>query len=326
MKFIHYILFLFYFVHGYSQNSFPDTNNYRIQWIDQFPNNQSNNTDKTKRVLDFIFGKKNKAELIKPNAVLKTDSDSYFILDQGNNILFKITNNEKKIPKSLKKNKLDFISLIDLCAFSNNNILFSDSRLNKIFIYNPKKKQIDVLNKKIQLNRPTGIAYSAKTGEIWIVETGAHRISILNKEGKLIKTIGERGVAPGKFNFPTSIWIDNTGKVYIVDTMNFRIQIFDKSGNLLSYFGEHGNATGYFARSKGIATDSHGFIYITDALFHTVQIFDSSGRYLYQFGKQGREKGEFWMPSGIFIDSDDVIYVADSYNSRVQMFKLVKDK
>jgi len=84
-------------------------------------------------------------------------------------------------------------------------------------------------------------------------ETGAHRISVLNRKGEIIKRTGSRGNGPGEFNFPTFIWIDKLGNAYVVDSMNFRIQIFNKNGEFVSAFGEIGDATGYFARPKGIA-------------------------------------------------------------------------
>ncbi|MCF6222179.1 MAG: 6-bladed beta-propeller [Flavobacteriaceae bacterium] len=327
MKFVISILFLFYFIFGNAQIKVLNNDKYKVQWIDQFPNNKSDKKNhKSKWLAKLLFGKKADPNLIKPNAILKVNTDSYMVLDQGNNTIFQIKNQEKKLPKAIKKNKLGFTSLVDMCAFSNNEILFTDSRLNKIFRYNEENKSLLPFKTKHKFNRPTGIAYAKETKEIWVVETGSHKISVLNENGDLIKTIGKRGTKPGEFNFPTSIWIDKSGKAYVVDAMNFRIQIFDKEGTLLNVFGEPGNATGYFSRSKGIATDSLGNIYVADALFHTVQIFDINGKFLYQFGEQGREKGQFWMPSGIFIDNDDKIYIADSYNARVQIFKLVREK
>ncbi len=327
MKSVISILFLFYFILGNTQIKVLNNDNYKVQWISQFPNNKSDKKPhKSKWLTKLLFGKKADPNLIKPNAILKINNDSYMVLDQGNNTIFQIKNQEKKLPKTIKKNKLGFTSLVDMCAFSNNEILFTDSRLNQIFRYNEENKSLLPLKTNHKFNRPTGIAYSSVTKEIWVVETGTHKITVFNENGDLIKTIGKRGTKPGEFNFPTSIWIDKAGIVYIVDAMNFRIQIFDKSGILIKVFGEPGNATGYFSRSKGIATDSLGNIYVADALFHTIQIFDIKGNFLYQFGNQGRDKGQFWMPSGIFIDDDDKIYIADSYNARIQIFKLVREK
>jgi DNA-binding beta-propeller fold protein YncE len=300
---------------------------YKVQWVNQYPTlkEQKKKADKgwfTK----FILGGRNIPGLTKPIGIVALNSDSYYVLDQAIGVIFKIKNNEIKIPKNFKKNVFNFTSLVGLCNFHNSDVLLTDSRLNKIFKFNESQKILEIFNDETQLNQPTGIAYSAISKEIWVVETTAHRISVLNEKGKLIRKIGGRGNAPGEFNFPTAIWIDKTGNVYVVDTMNFRIQIFNKKGEIISVFGEIGNATGYFARPKGIATDSYGNIYVTDALYHTVQVFDISGNFLYQFGEQGRGKEQFWMPSDIYIDDNNYIYVADSYNSRIQIFKLINGK
>jgi len=325
MKFIISILLFFIFTSGNSQElPYAEKDNI-IQWVGQFPKAPGAiNKAKSGWFARLVFGKKRIPQIIKPVAILKTSPDYYLVLDQGSNLIFKTNNDDKKIPKAFKKSKINFASLVGFCKVSNNEVLFTDSRKNKIFRFNENQKELTVFNKNIELQRPTGIAYSLVSKNIWVVETGAHRIVVLNEQGELIKTIGRRGNASGEFNFPTSIWIDKTDKVYVVDAMNFRIQVFNAQGEMLSTFGEAGNATGYFARPKGIATDSYGNIYITDALFHTVQIFDISGKFLYQFGEQGTGKGQFWMPSGIYIDDENYIYVADSYNSRIQIFKFVK--
>jgi DNA-binding beta-propeller fold protein YncE len=218
----------------------------------------------------------------------------------------------------------NFPSLVAICKFNNDKMLFTDSKNNSIYCFD-KENKVYLLNDSLRLNKPTGIGFVKSTKEIWVSETGNHSIVILDAQGKFLRRIGQRGTEANEFNFPTSIWVDKNEHIYIVDAMNYRIQIFDKDGNFLSNFGEQGDATGYFARPKGIATDSFGNIYVVDALFHNVQIFASDGRYLYNFGGQGTKDGDFWLPSGIYIDDEDKIYVADSYNSRIQIFKLIQN-
>jgi len=294
-----------------------------ISWVRQFPSVQKdNNKGVGEKIVEFVFGKKNSIELTRPVAVLTVDPRSYWVLDQENGVIFKFQDELGEITHLKNKKYRAFTSLVGICSFPNDKILFTDSYWNRIFIFSAGKKELKPFNDSLVFDRPTGIAYSALNKEIWVVETNAHRVSVLDENGRLIKKIGSRGTAPGEFNYPTSIWIDKTGKVFIVDAMNFRVQIFDKEGNFLSMFGKIGDATGYFARPKGIATDSYGHVYIADALFNAVQIFDQTGRFLYTFGTQGHGQGEFWMPAGIYIDEKDNIYVADSYNSRVQVFQL----
>lgn len=299
-----------------------DTN--YIQWVGQFPKN-IDDTGKvrfSKKINELLFGKKS-PELAKPISLIADSPESFWVLDQGKRSVLSVNKKVGDIPHFLNKKNIDFPSLVGICEISPGEILFTDSYLNKIFHLSTDRKELIALNDTIRFDKPTGIAYNKITKQIWVAETDAHRILVLNEKGEIIKKIGKRGNNPGEFNFPTFIWIDQFGIIYVVDAMNFRVQTFNKDGEFLSLFGEIGDATGYLSRPKGIATDSYGNIYIVDALFHVVQIFDKSGKFLYKFGGQGHENGQFWLPVGIYIDDKDYIYIADSYNSRIQIFKLI---
>lgn len=275
------------------------------------------------KVGELIFGKDMDVVPVKPISVFAKSPEAFWVLDQGIGSLLEINKLEGKIPKSFKHK---YTSLVGLCATQDNELLFTDSGLDKILSFGLNDGKLSEWAENVELVQPTGIAYSPLTEEIWVVETAAHRISVLNSKGEFIRRIGKRGIEQGEFNYPTFIWIDKSGKIYIVDAMNFRIQILDSEGKVISLFGQAGDATGYFSRPKGIATDSSGNIYIVDALFNAVQIFDQKGNFLYTFGQQGREPGRFWMPTGIFIDDQDYIYISDSYNSRIQIFHFAEGK
>lgn len=318
---------------GQDQNAhIPAQNNpeYEVRWIGQYPviqNKEGSKNREGKRrknrnwFTDLIFGKKPDG-LVKPMSIVALDPDNYWVADQGNGSILQVKNEVGEITQFKNRDIESFPSIIGTCLTPEHHILFTDSRLNGIYQYIPGLDEVRTFNDSLSLEQPTGIAYSFANDQVWVVETSAHRIAVLNKQGEVIRHIGERGNAPGKFNFPTYLWIDPAGLVYVVDAMNFRVQIFDKNGKFISAFGEIGDATGYFSRPKGIATDSFGHIYVSDALFHVVQIFDRNGQLLYTFGSQGQGKEQFWMPTGIYIDKENFIYIADSYNSRVQVFQL----
>jgi DNA-binding beta-propeller fold protein YncE len=328
-----FLILLFFFVciefNANAQNSSDNLiskgdNSPRIEWVSCWPS--EGNEHQAKRFKDQInalfFGIKT-PRLSTPISILAANLNDFWVLDQGNKLLFEVKEGVGDIPHSVHKSDFDFSSLVGICAGSNSSILFTDSKAQKVFKYLPDEKKLLVLNNTIVLEQPTGIAYLSKRKEIWVVETKAHRISVLNEKGELVKTIGKRGNAPGEFNYPTHISIDNKGNIYITDAMNFRIQVLNSDGEVISVFGQAGDSTGHFASPKGVATDSFRNIYVVDALFHVVQVFDIDGKFLYKFGNQGHGNGEFWMPSGIFIDTQDNIYVADTYNSRIQIFKLI---
>ncbi len=276
------------------------------------------------KISNFIFGAK-LTRLIKPMNIVMQNKNVMLVLDQGSKSIIKIDYSSSKF-KTIENNfNLQFPSLIGICLYENNDILFTDSALDKIFQYSDSSSSLIEFKTSVELKQPTGIAYLPQNKEIWVCETAGHCILVFNRQGELQKTIGKRGTGPGKFNFPNFIWIDENGIVYIIDSMNYRLQILDSNGEVISVFGEQGDVSGFFAAPKGVATDSFGHIYIVDALFHTVQVFNKDGKYLYNFGKQGHNDGEFFLPVGIFIDRNNRIYVSDSYNSRVQVFQLIHE-
>ncbi len=293
----------------------------RIRFVNKFPM-QQNTGDKGifDWVIKFVFGKNKDVLLIRPISVFADNPNAFWVLDQGLESVVNVQENVGHIPHH---SDIQFSSLVGICKSKHNNLFFTDSRLNKIYTLDREEDNIFEFTTNDNLKQPTGIAYSSKNDELWVVETALHHISIFNMNGTLVRQIGSRGSGEGEFNFPTFIWIDKNGLVYIVDSMNFRIQIFNSNGDFITTFGHIGDATGSFSRPKGIATDSFGNIYVVDALFHAVQIFDIHGNFLYHFGSQGSEDGQFWMPTGIYIDENDYIYIADSYNSRIQVFQLI---
>lgn len=297
-----------------------------VGWIAQYPDEDAAaNRTFFQKVGDLVLGPKPEV-IIKPISSCTDDQDHLILLSQGNGTIMKF--DDKKITslaRKILKGDHYYPSLVSLCFLPGKGVLFTDSHLNEAILISEDEGRITKFNKQTELNQPTGIAYSGTMDQVWIIETGLHRVSVFDAEGSYIKSIGTRGSHTGEFNYPTHIWIDKKGLVYIVDAMNFRIQIFSETGDYISSFGKQGDASGCLARPKGIATDSKGHIYVADALFNTVQVFNNKGELLYYFGGQGSGKGQFWMPAGIYIDQKDYIYVSDSFNNRVQVFQLLKE-
>lgn len=64
-------------------------------------------------------------------------------------------------------------------------------------------------------------------GNLYITDTFANQVIILDKDGKLISMVGERGVEDGKFHFPEGIRFRNDGSAMIADRVNNRIQVMN---------------------------------------------------------------------------------------------------
>ena len=222
-----------------------------------------------------------------------------------------------------------FASPIAIALDGAGQIYVSDSVRSRIFVFSPEGKflrTIGGLSKTESIfKRCTGIAIDRKRERLYVVDTLAMKVIILGLDGKVIQRIGERGLEPGKFNFPTQIAVAPDSSFWVVDSLNFRVQHFDGEGKVLNGFGRLGDSLGEFDKAKGIALDSHGNIYVVDGYRDRVQVYTPEGRFLFFFGHTGPAEGQFYLPTGIALDDQNRIYVADSYNRRVEVFQLQSD-
>jgi DNA-binding beta-propeller fold protein YncE len=175
------------------------------------------------------------------------------------------------------------------------------------------------------LTAPVAVAWDPSQRVFWMADAAAHQCIATADLEHTQQRIGERGDAPGQFNYPTALAVHPQIGLVVADAMNFRIQVFDHAGRLLTVFGHKGDAAGDFARPRDVAVDSEGHLYVLDNQFENVQVFDPDGRLLMAFGQEGSRPGEFAVPSGITIDAQDRIWVAESYNRRVQVFQYVRE-
>lgn len=170
--------------------------------------------------------------------------------------------------------------------------------------------------------RPTGLAWNAKRGLLYVVDTLAHAVRVLDADGNRKGSFGSRGSGAGELNFPTHVAVGPGGEVYVTDALNFRIAMFDGDGKPAGSFGRHGDGSGDLAMPKGIAVDTNGVVYVVDALFDNVQLFDREGHFLLTVGARGKGFGEFWLPSGAYLDQQGSFHVCDTYNRRIQVFRV----
>ena len=87
-------------------------------------------------------------------------------------------------------------------------------------------------------NLPTNVALGLE-GEIYVSDGyGNARVHKFSPEGRLIRSWGEPGPAPGQFNLPHGIAVDRRGVVYVADRENSRLQLFTPDGEFLEEWGD----------------------------------------------------------------------------------------
>jgi sugar lactone lactonase YvrE len=78
------------------------------------------------------------------------------------------------------------------------------------------------------------------------------------KDGKFIKSWGQKGAGPGEFNIPHSLALDAAGRLFVADRGNNRIQIFDQDGGFIAQWKQ-------FGRPSGLFIDRDGLLYSSDS-------------------------------------------------------------
>lgn len=151
---------------------------------------------------------------------------------------------------------------------------------------------------------------------VWLTDVGRQQVFKFSPDGRLLLTLGERGVAgtdTAHFNLPTDVAVRPDGGFYVSDGYrNTRVLRFDARGRFLTQWGKPGNGPGEFDLPHGIALDRAGRIYVADRNNARVQVFDSTGRFVADF--KGPLLGR---PYGVAVSPDGTIFTVDGAISRL---------
>jgi DNA-binding beta-propeller fold protein YncE len=162
------------------------------------------------------------------------------------------------------------------------------------------------------LIRPHGI-YVDKSDNLYIVDTGVPRVSVVNLTNMNSFNIDSAGKLP--LLSPIGVVADLDGRIYITDAGYRTVMVFNGKGKLVSSFD------GDFRRPTGIAINhDEGAIYVADTWAHAIYIYGLDGRRRGVIGSRGEGPGKLNYPTHISVGGDGFLYVSDTLNFRVQVF------
>ena len=64
-----------------------------------------------------------------------------------------------------------------------------------------------------QFREPHGMAVDS-SGNIYVADTGNHRIQVFDTKGRFIRQFGSRGSGNGQFDEPYGVAVDSSGNIY----------------------------------------------------------------------------------------------------------------
>ena len=145
---------------------------------------------------------------------------------------------------------------------------------------------------------------------IWVTDVALQQVFKFNPDGRLLMTLGERGVAgadDSHFNRPTAVAVLPDGSFYVADGyINTRVIKFSPSGRFLFQWGRPGSGPGEFSTPHAIAVDKAGLVYVADRENDRVQVFSDKGRFIRQI-----RSPEIGRPYGLAMLPNDRMVVAD---------------
>jgi sugar lactone lactonase YvrE len=205
------------------------------------------------------------------------------------------------------------------------------------------------------LNRPAGMSIDDAAHEVYVADSGNHRIAVFDMNTGAFKRSwggsGDRPTAAGagpydpngapsrQFRDVTCVKVAKDGMVYVCDRMSNRIQVFQKNGQFIREMviaKETRGAVTTIGQAPGIVLNSAGSVW--DIAFSS----DAGQRYLFvadghndririlrrdtlgevgQIGDGGRQPGRFLSPAAVAVDSRGNLYTGEVHHAkRVQKF------
>jgi hypothetical protein len=205
------------------------------------------------------------------------------------------------------------------------------------------------------LNRPAALAYDAGANEIFVADSGNHRVIVFDADTGAYKrhwfAYGEKtaGAAAGpyepsappakSFRDVTCIEIAKDGMVYVCDRTSNRIQVFDKTGKYIKeavIAKDTRGATVALAAGASAVISAYGsvwdlafssdaqqrYVFVADGVNKKVRILQRDTlAEVGSFGSGGRYPGQFLAVDSVATDSLGNVYTGETHHGkRVQKF------
>ena len=228
--------------------------------------------------------------------------------------------------------------------YKTGHIYIADATNNRVQIFTNNGDYLFMFDEK--MNYPLGICITQK--RVLVTQHTSHCVNMYKLEGKLIKSVGSKGIGETQFNCPFGLAVsDRTNNVYVTESN--RVQILTEDLKFHSMFGtgmfknpydikvtrdrvlvldqsdpcmfvfdsNHVLTNRLITHSAGKQTyypvsfdiDREYNIIVSDYSGDCVCVFNQEGGEIHRIGKRGQGIGEFINPWGVTLDNTGRIVV-----------------
>jgi sugar lactone lactonase YvrE len=190
---------------------------------------------------------------------------------------------------------------------------------------------LEAENDEVAFYMPLDMALDAE-GNLYVLDTGNHRIQKFSPEANFLGTIGRKGQGPGEFNFPGSLDIDEQGNLIVASNFIKRIQVLDGAGQeirgitITGDFSANLRVLGFdrylsaVQRRPPMDRDDEN----TKGLDPLMQVMGKDGRVIKTFGEPRNYKHEMVNAHGnevrFAVSPDGFIYVSFRFQNRIEKY------
>ena len=191
---------------------------------------------------------------------------------------------------------------------------------------------VDTDDENLAFYLPSDIAADSN-GNIYILDSGNHRIQKFDPDGNYVATIGNKGKGPGEFYFPVSIDIDSKGYLYVSDSQNQRIQVLKSDGTGHKTVPAYKFSAGVvritdlgniLVGGGGILNISPGRLEEKETQENLIKVVNLEGEVLKDFGQPFDFKDFLINRTGnqfhYAIDKEGNVYLAFDFKNRIEKY------
>jgi len=167
------------------------------------------------------------------------------------------------------------------------------------------------------------MAMTAHEGKLYVANSGAGNVIILDAEGVVEKVVTPE-VAPAEHPLrPIGIAVGRGGHIFLSDPDNHRTLHLDQDGVLVSTLGSGVRDSGEYGFNTpgGLFLDAQGNLYVVDMLNYSVKKYSPSGEFLLSVGEAGDTEGKFSRPKAVAVDGKGRMFVSDTLQVAVAVFE-----
>lgn len=151
--------------------------------------------------------------------------------------------------------------------------------------------------------------YAVGNGQLYLVETGRHRILKLTSDGERLDSLGNQGFGDYQLDTPKDIDATNGLKIYVSDRNNSRIQVYDRRFQYLTTIKADGrNVPEGTYRPGRLAVNRLGELFFYDGDSDSIVKYGINGEYEYAISIHSDER--LGKPADL-ATSDDKLLLAD---------------